>query len=349
MKPTIFFPEPQYSNLGANDSLSLLCDPELPPRRFVLVNGLSRALNPRAITAAHLSAAAALVQLGMFAAATDQYRHCLNHAFRVRCASEDHVTAYRRLILANMLSSMSGLATSSKSRINAVKDRAALPRYFSHQTADFLTSRARSYISLCEAFFDTSPVAASTFRTIVEDCSDVWIGDRTDDLVKLVCVEFQRHQIRRLATVYAALPVSLVRSKTQSGVSGTSLGSDDETLAFLNTMISAAELDAIIINREQSDGSNVPYLRFTSRASSKSTLDKQMPRSRTIKDYAIDARDAIWTEPPVQIHTHSLGGGGGHGRSGRMWSSDWDSSARAVDFGRRKIEDEDLDEDLMEA
>jgi hypothetical protein len=190
----------------------------------------------------HLLAGHALVTLKRWAAAERSYLRAL-YILSSNAVAESRDVAYRRWLLCCALNP---------------EDRPALPTlppFFPPNLDNVLEERSPTYYHLVRLCF--LPGSASAMHAAKSAHGATWSMDKNDELADLVLQSYQRRQIRRLENVYRSIPISKVRTKTQSAMTGTELATDGEVWQLVTVMIESGDLSAVVA---EADG--VAYLQF---------------------------------------------------------------------------------------
>ncbi|KFX99021.1 hypothetical protein V490_01991 [Pseudogymnoascus sp. VKM F-3557] len=87
----------------------------------------------------------------------------------------------------------------------------------------------------------------------------IWSADGNAGLMRVVLGSHQKHQIRRLSSLYETIPVSYISKTTVSAETGIKLESDSAVEALLSNMISQGELLGTLVAAK---GDQPAFLRF---------------------------------------------------------------------------------------
>ncbi|KFY86722.1 hypothetical protein V500_07449 [Pseudogymnoascus sp. VKM F-4518 (FW-2643)] len=104
---------------------------------------------------------------------------------------------------------------------------------------------------------------------------NIWSGDGNAGLMRVVLGAHQKHQIRRLSSLYETIPVSYISQNTVSAETGVSLESQSAVEALISNMISHGELRGTLVSAQ---GTQPAFLRFapTERVSDETLVEREL-------------------------------------------------------------------------
>ncbi|OBT80961.1 hypothetical protein VF21_00235 [Pseudogymnoascus sp. 05NY08] len=105
--------------------------------------------------------------------------------------------------------------------------------------------------------------------------TNIWSGDGNAGLMRVVLGAHQKHQIRRLSSLYETIPVSYIAQNTVSAETGVGLESQGAVEALVSNMISQGELRGALVSAQ---GDQPAFLRFapTERVSDEAVVEREL-------------------------------------------------------------------------
>jgi COP9 signalosome complex subunit 3 len=215
------------------DPHKALCDPTvLPQTIFSTRVGLTRGITTLMALEYYLLAGTTYIRLRQFSKASEYFILAVCYPTRDKSISELMVQAYKRWVLTNIL--VHGTAPDA-------------PVAISNNITLAYRALAREYLDLAAAF--ENPMGAATVKEDFSKNATVFTADSNQGLATEILLAYQRRHIMNLRDTYVTLPVSLVRTATQSALTGTHLETEQETVQLIQTMIREGELNASLIDK----------------------------------------------------------------------------------------------------
>lgn len=117
--------------------------------------------------------------------------------------------------------------------------------------------------------------SASRLNAEITAGMNIWSGDGNAGLMRVVLGAHQKHQIRRLSSLYETIPVSYISQNTVSAETGVSLESQGAVEALVSNMISEGELRGTLVGAQ---GDQPAFLRFapTERVSDETLVEREL-------------------------------------------------------------------------
>ncbi|OBT69275.1 hypothetical protein VE03_01900 [Pseudogymnoascus sp. 23342-1-I1] len=117
--------------------------------------------------------------------------------------------------------------------------------------------------------------SASRLNAEITAGANIWSGDGNAGLIRVVLGAHQKHQIRRLSSLYETIPVSYIAENTVSAETGVTLESQIAVEALISNMISQGELRGTLVGAQ---GDQPTFLRFdpTERVSDEGLVEREL-------------------------------------------------------------------------
>lgn len=117
--------------------------------------------------------------------------------------------------------------------------------------------------------------SASRLNAEITAGMNIWSGDGNAGLMRVVLGAHQKHQIRRLSSLYETIPVSYIAQNTVSAETGASLENQSAVEALVSNMISQGELRGTLVGAQ---GGQPAFLRFapTERVSDETHAEREL-------------------------------------------------------------------------
>lgn len=223
-RPVLYFP----GKLNPS-RITLLCNLGLPSHAYITQTaGFTRQLKSIEILEYFYYSGCVLIALRQWDKAVEILEDAICYPCKDNATSKVMVMAYKKWILATLL---------WKGKLGKP------PATITIHTLKAFHAIAKPYETIGELFMTST---AQRLKQEVEFGQKIWRDDYNFGLVWEVLGAYQKHQIRALSNVYAALSMSEVTRKTFSGQTGRNLSDDNSTENLIRQMIAEGSLNASI-------------------------------------------------------------------------------------------------------
>lgn len=275
-----------------------ICSLHLKAHQYLTTeSGLTRKLHAQDILEYFLYSGSIFIGLEQWGDAAERLENVITYPVSGNAVSKIMVEAYKKWILVKLL--LTGKSP-------------ALPNNTNNNASKAFHAIAKPYDMVANLF-----ELGSAFRLNAEITAgmDIWGLDGNRGLMRTVLGAYQKHQIRRLSSLYETIPVSYISQTTVSAETGAKLESQAAMEDLVNKMISQGELHGALVG---SQGNQPAYLGFapTERVTTETQVELELANALArIKSMMEDikATDHLLTHEKeylrwIRKHKKTIGG-----------------------------------------
>lgn len=242
-----------------------VCSPRLRAHEYLTVeSGLTKKISTQDILEYFSFSGSIFIGLQQWENATECLENVITYPIRGIAVSKIMVEAYKKWTLLKVLL--------------AGKIPTLPPNTNSNATKAFHIM-GKPYDMVASLFESGS---APRLKAEITAGMNIWSGDGNAGLIRVVLGAHQKHQIRRLSSLYETIPASYIFENTVSAETGVGLESQSAVEALVSNMISQGELRGTLVGAQ---GGRPAFLRFapTERVADEAVVGREL----------VDAMDRI--------------------------------------------------------
>lgn len=212
-------PEPKYA-----------CSLHLAAHQYITIeSGLTTKVNTQEVLEYFLFSGAVFIGLEQWERAAELLESVVTYPVKDNAISKIMVEAYKKWILVKVL--LGGKSPT-------------LPRNTNSNASKAFQVIGKPYAVVASLFEMGS---ASRLNSEIIVGTEIWRKDGNDGLMRAILLAYQKHQIRRLSSLYKTISVSYISQSTVSAETGTNLSNDEAVEVLINAMISQGELHGALM------------------------------------------------------------------------------------------------------
>ncbi|KFY09060.1 hypothetical protein V492_05656 [Pseudogymnoascus sp. VKM F-4246] len=234
------------------------CSPRLRAHEYLTVeSGLTKKITIQDILEYFSFAGSILIGLEQWENAAEYLENVITYPVRGIAVSKIMVEAYKKWILVKVLLAGKAPAVPANTNSNSTKAFHTLGKPY----------------DMVAGLFEVG--SAPRLNAEIAAGMSIWSGDGNAGLMRVVLGAYQKHQIRRLSSLYETIPVSYISENTVSAETGVGLESQGAVENLIRSMISQGELRGTLVSAQ---GDRPAFLRFapTERVSDETLVEKEL-------------------------------------------------------------------------